>query len=683
MGLPPFRGIEHQIDFVPGASLPNRPAYRTNPQETKEIEKQVQDLLDKCWIQKRLSPCDVPVLLVPKRDGKWRMRCDCRAINNITIKYRHPIPKLDEMLDELHGSSIFSKIDLKSGYHQIRIKEGDEWKTAFKTKRFVPDFSTLASPLNELVKKDVVFLWQEKHNLAFQELKQKLTQALVLALPNFCKTFKLECDASGIGIRAACFIKYKKGSTNVVADALSRRHVLLNKLGSQILGFDDIKELYEKDPDFANFYLLCIQKPYQGYYIFEGFLFKENKLCIPQGSIRKLLVKESHEVGLMGHFGIEKSLLLLKEKFIWPHMKRDVQRFCTRWIACLQAKSTTKPHGLYTPLPISNAPWVDISMDFVLGLPRTQSGKDSIFVVVDRFSKMTHFIPCHKVDDTSNIAKLFFQEVVRLHGLPKTIVSNRDVKFLSHFWKTLWARLETKLLFSTTCHPQTDGQTKVVNRSLGAMLREILKGNKKSWDDYLPHVEFAYNRVVHKTTKMSPFEIVYGFNPLTPLDLLPLPDVASFIHQEGTSRAEFVKNLHERVRNHIQFQTEKYTKYNNTGRKEVVFNEGDWVWLHLRKDRFPSKRKSKLSPRGDRPFQVLKRINNNAYVLDVPSEYGVSPSFNISDLSLFTGLADQEEDSLNLRSNPLQEGGDDGGPWAKGPTTRAMAKRMHEEWANA
>jgi hypothetical protein len=114
--LPPIRGIEHQINFVPGAAIPNRPAYRSNPEETKELQK---------W---------VPVLLVRKKDGTWRMCVDCRAINNITVKYRHPIPRLDDMLDELHGSCIFSKIDLKSGYHQIRMKEGDEWKTAFKTK---------------------------------------------------------------------------------------------------------------------------------------------------------------------------------------------------------------------------------------------------------------------------------------------------------------------------------------------------------------------------------------------------------------------------------------------------------------------------------------------------------------------------------------------------------------------
>jgi hypothetical protein len=181
----------------------------------------------------------------------------------------------------------------------------------------------------------------------------------------------------------------------------------------------------------------------------------------------------------MGHFGVKKIEDVLAAHFFWPKMRRDVERYVSRCTTCNKAKSRLNSHGLYMPLRIPNVPWEDISMDFVLELPRTKGERDSIFMVVDCFSKMAHFIPCHKSDIASYVADLFFTEIIHLHVVPNTIVSDRDAKFLSYFWITLWFKLGAKLLFSTTCHPQTDGQTEVVNRTLSTMLQAILKTNLK------------------------------------------------------------------------------------------------------------------------------------------------------------------------------------------------------------
>ena len=187
-------------------------------------------------------------------------------------------------------------------------------------------------------------------------------------------------------------------------------------------------------------------------------------------------------------------------------------------------------------------------------------------------------------------------------------------------WRTLWGKISTKLLFSTTCHPQTDGQIKVVNITLSTLLRAVIKKNIKTWEKCLPQVEFAYNRVVHSTTQLSPFEIVYGFNPLTPLDLLPLPKISQFKNKSGQVKVEYVKKMHEKVKSQIEKKMEGYAKYANKGRKNVTFEPGDWVWVHFKKEWFPSQRNSKLMPRRDGPFQVLAKINYNAYKIDLPGE---------------------------------------------------------------
>ena len=151
-------------------------------------------------------------------------------------------------------------------------------------------------------------------------------------------------------------------------------------------------------------------------------------MCVPKSSMHELFIREAHEGGLMGHFGVSKTLDILHEHFFWPHMKHDVHKFCDRCLVVKKAKSKVMHHGLYTPLSIPNSPWIDISMDFVLGLPRSKKGRDYIFVVVDRFSKMAHFIPCHKADDACVVADLFFRKMVCLCGLPRSIVSDRDSK---------------------------------------------------------------------------------------------------------------------------------------------------------------------------------------------------------------------------------------------------------------
>ncbi|RDX90711.1 hypothetical protein CR513_27403, partial [Mucuna pruriens] len=184
------------------------------------------------------------------------------------------------------------------------------------------------------------------------------------------------------------------------------------------------------------------------------------------GKLKVLLwncrIKDAHEGGLRGHFWKRKTYESLHEHFYWPHMRRDMHRICERYLVYRVAKAKVSPQRLHTPLPIPTTPWVDLSMDF---------GRDSIFVVVDRFSNMSHFIPFHKVNNVCHVANLFFKEVVRLCGLLNTIVLDRDSKYISHFLRTLWSKLDTKILFSTTCHPQTDRQIEVVNITLSQLLK--------------------------------------------------------------------------------------------------------------------------------------------------------------------------------------------------------------------
>jgi hypothetical protein len=174
------------------------------------------------------------------------------------------------------------------------------------------------------------------------------------------------------------------------------------------------------------------------------------------------------------------------------------------------------------------------------------------------------------------------------------------------------------------------------------------------WEECLPHIEFAYNRLLHSTTKMCPFQIEYGFLPRAPIDLLPLP-ASENLNFDATKRAELMLKLHETTKMNIERMNAKYKLAGDKGRKELKFEPGDLVWLHLRKERFHELRKSKLLSRADGPFKVVERINDNAYKLDLPADFGVSPTFNIADLKPYL----REEDDLESRTTEMQEGEDD------------------------
>ena len=317
-------------------------------------------------------------------------------------------------------------------------------------------------------------------------------------------------------------IRHKSGVENKAANALSRVVYILSSMAIQVVGFDLLKRDYNSCKDFSIIYYALAAGTagaYPNFLLHDGYLFKGTHLCLSDISLREQVIWELHSRGAAAHFGRDKTIAMTEDHFYWPSLKRDVTKNVSKCRTCQPSKGRKKNTGLYMPLPVPHEPWQELSIDFVLGLPKTFRRHNSIFVMVDRFSKMVHFIPCSKTLDAVHVAKLFFKEIVQLHGLPKTIVSDQDAKFMSYFWRSLWKMLNTKLKFSSAFHPQTEGQTEVVNRSLGDLLRCLVGEHVSNWDQILPMAEFAYNSSVNRSTGRSPFEIVTGLLPRKPIDL--------------------------------------------------------------------------------------------------------------------------------------------------------------------
>ncbi|KAA3463644.1 DNA/RNA polymerases superfamily protein [Gossypium australe] len=744
-GLPPDLEVKFGIDLLPGTAPVSIAPYRMAPKELMKLKAQIQELLDRGFIRPSVSPWGAPVLFVKKKDGTMRMCTDYCQLNKLTIKNKYPLPRIDDLFDQLKGAAVFSKIDLRSGYHQLKVKEADIHKTAFRTRyghyeflvmpfgltnapaafmdmmnqvfqqfldqfvvvfiddilvyskseeehdahlrvvlqilrekqlfakfskcefwlrevtflghvvsaegirvdprkieavldwkppksgaeirsflglvgyyrRFVEGFSLIAAPMTKLLRKGVPFVWTKKQQESFDKLKKIMTKAPVLIQPEAGKEFTVYCDASHTGLGCVlmqegnvvayasrqlrphevnypthdlelaavrrwiellkdydCSIEYHPGKANVVADALSRKVV------SDLISMFARLNLYDDGSLLAELQV----KPTWLDQIKEKQLEDDglNDRRLQDVELRQRILRDAHSSPYAMHPGGNKMYRDLREQFWWPGLKREVTEFVGKFHTCQQVKAEHQlPSGLLQPVKIPQWKWERITMDFVSGLPLTPSKKDSVWVIVDRLTKSAHFIPVRVDYSLQRLAKLYVAEIVRLHGVPVSIISDRDPRFTSRFWRALHQALGTQLDFSTAFHPQSDGQSERVIQILEDMLRGCVLDFRGSWEEFLPLAEFAYNNSYQASIKMAPYEALYGRRCRTPTCWTELGE-RQFLGPELVAETE-----------------DKVSPW-----KKVL--------------RFG--RKGKLSPRFIGPYKVLRRVGPIAYQLELPAE---------------------------------------------------------------
>ncbi|KAL0534799.1 hypothetical protein IC582_029093 [Cucumis melo] len=857
-GLPPHREVEFAIELEPGTVPISRAPYRMAPAELKELKVQLQELLDKGFIRPSVSPWGAPVLFVKKKDGWMRLCIDYRELNKVTVKNRYPLPRIDDLFDQLQGATVFSKIDLRSGYHQLRIKDEDVPKTAFRSRyghyefivmsfgltnapavfmdlmnrvfrefldtfvivfiddiliyskteaeheehlrmvlqtlrdnklyakfskcefwlkqvsflghvvskdgvsvdpakieavtgwtrpstvsevrsflglagyyrRFVENFSRIATPLTQLTRKGAPFVWSKACEDSFQTLKQKLVTAPVLTVPDGSGSFVIYSDASKKGLGCVlmqqgkvvayasrqlksheqnypthdlelaavvfalkiwrhylygekiqiftdhkslkyfftqkelnmrqrrwlelvkdydCEILYHPGKANVVADALSRKvshsaalitrqaplhrdleraeiavsvgavTMQLAQLTVQPTLRQRIIDAQSNDPYLVEKRGLAEAGQTAEFSLSsEGGLLFERRLCVPSVSaVKTELLSEAHSSPFSMHPGSTKMYQDLKRVYWWRNMKREVAEFVSKCLVCQQVKAPRqKPAGLLQPLSIPEWKWENVSMDFITGLPRTLRGFTVIWVVVDRLTKSAHFVPGKSTYTASKWAQLYMSEIVRLHGVPVSIVSDRDARFTSKFWKGLQTAMGTRLDFSTAFHPLTDGQTERLNQVLEDMLRACALEFPGSWDSHLHLMEFAYNNSYQATIGMAPFEALYGKCCRSPV-------CWDEVGEQGLMGPELVQSTNEaiqKIRSRMHTAQSRQKSYADVRRKDLEFEVGDKVFLKVAPMRgvVRFERRGKLSPRFVGPFEILERIGPVAYRLALP-----------------------------------------------------------------
>lgn len=433
-------------------------------------------------------------------------------------------------------------------------------------------------------------------------------------------------------------IKYRRGEENRAADALSRLYETEGQFNAITIlepkWIRELKDSYQEDEELKGLIKQLTENgsnfPHHTYN--GGLLRYKNKLMVgEENQMREKIIDMVHNSSEGGHSGINGTYKKMKSYFYWKGMKGDIQNKVTTCDVCQINKAEHQvPAGLLQPLPVPDQAWKHLSMDFIEGLPRSE-GRDVIFVVVDRFTKYSHFIALSHPFTAHHVAKEFMNLVYRLHGLPESIVSDRDSLFLSGFWKELFHLLGTELKYSSAYHPQTDGQTERINACLESYLRCMVGQKPKSWNQWLPLAEWWYNTHFHSSLNMSPFQALYGYNP--PLlgynvnSESPVANVEEYLNQRQLM-FQIVKHSLEAAQGRMKSMADKK-------RQDREFKVGDLVYLRLQPYRQTSvalRRNMKLAARYYGPYEVLARVGKVAYKLELPVGSRIHPVFHVSQL---------------------------------------------------
>lgn len=442
---------------------------------------------------------------------------------------------------------------------------------------------------------------------------------------------------SGFGVFP---ITLKKGSVHVLGDALSRVHH-----GPEMMEIQNISTLLPAIEHQDSFKKLLVEDQFFGriveqlkrgetnerYYLENNILkLRTGELCIPRKFVKEIM-RIAHDSPTAGHYGEAKTLGRLTN-FHWRKKSRDVYKYVKGCLECQQTKCSNKkpmtnPQILETP----GRRWGSISMDFIQGLPETEDGHDTILTFVDRFSKRPHFVPCKSNVTAVDVAHLFHHHIFKHHGLPDSIVSDRDPLFTSKFWTELMSILKVQLKMSTANHPQTDGQTEVMNRIVEDYLRVYCNFRQNDWDQHLATAEFSYSSSVFESTGLTPFHMDLGWNPKTPLDLLT---------DSQNIQVQSVEDLRVTLEEVFKDVQASHTAAREQQRSRILskfsvpaYKIGDMVLLSTSvfRDHYTRGRpSSKLNVRRIGPFRILELIGKNAVRLELPNTMKIHPVVNVS-----------------------------------------------------